>query len=286
MRSVGGAQHARGLGVQDHLSWPYDDRAEFRVRVGEFLGDGLARGLRCLYVAEGPLGLLETDVLGIPDLESLVERGALTLSVLGELYAEGAAIDPAETLATFAAATEEAVAQGYAGLRVAGDSTPLVRTTEQLAAFAAWEHVADRYMAEHPLSAMCGFDRRQLTPAATIALACLHPAARAGITPFRVYSSDHRADLALAGELDMSVTDDLRACLDRAGLDVSGELVVDGMALDFVDHRGLESIRDFASSHGATAVLRTGSDLPGRLIELLGLEGIRAESAPVEGVRA
>lgn len=281
---MGGAQHASGFGVQDHLSWPYLDRAAFHRRVREFLSDGLGLGLRCVYAAEGPRESLEADLVGIPDLQSEIGRGALALSVLGDLYPAGAAIDPGETLCTFAAATEDALAAGYAGLRIAADATPLVQSPEQLAAFATWEHAADRYMTDHPLSGMCGLDRRQLSATATTALACLHPVARTGTAPFRVFASDSHADLALAGDLDMSVIDDFRACLDRTGLEVTRELVVDGTRLEFVDHRGLESIRDFASRFGATAVLRTCSEMPGRLIEMLGLEGIRAESAPTEGV--
>lgn len=284
VRSVGGAERATGLGLQDHLCWPYLDRADFRRRVCEFFDDGFGLGLRCVFAAEGPLELLKADLAGLPDLHSRITRGDLVLTVLGDLYPEGAAIDPGEALSTFAAATEGALADGFAGLRVAADATSLVRSPEQLAAFASWEHTADRYMSEHPLSALCGFDQRKLTHAATTALASLHPAARAGVTPFQVYCSNHGADLSLAGELDITATGDFRACLDRIELDRTGELVVDGTGLDFVDHRGLVSIRDFASRLGATAVFRTCSETPGRVIALLGLEGIRAEPAPAEGV--
>lgn len=283
---MGGAQHAGGFGVQDHLSWPFDERADFLQRLHEFVGDGLDLGLRCVYAAEGPLEMLVSDLSGIPHLHDQIARGALVVNMLSDLYPPGAAIDPAQTLATFAAATDDALAHGYVGLRVAADSTSLVRTPDQLAAFAAWEHLADRYMSEHLFSAMCGFDRSQLPAAATLALACLHPAARAGVTPFQVFASGHGSDLALAGELDMSVTDDFRACLDRTGMEVPPELVVDGTGLDFVDYRGLESLRDFASRSGATAVLRTSSAMPARLIDLLGLDGIRAEWAGAEGVPA
>lgn len=284
MRSVGGAQHARGMGVHDHLSWPYEERADFHHRVHEFLAEGLALGLRCIYLADRPLEQLEADMAGIPGLREEIARGALSLTVLSDLYPAGTVIDPAATLATFAATTEDALAQGYRGLRVAADATPLVRTAPQLDAFAAWEHEADRYMTEHPLSALCGFDREQLPATATVALACMHPTARVGMTPFHLYSPDHGADLALAGELDVLATDDFRACLDRTRLTATRELVVDGSGLDFVDYRGLESIRDFATRIQATAVLRTCSQIPARLIELLGLEGIRAETPTTEGV--
>lgn len=281
---MGSAQHARGLGVHDHLSWPYEDRDDFVRRVREFVTDGLALGLRCIYAADRPLEQLEADLAGIPNLHAEVARGALTITVLGELYPEDAAVDHDMMLSTFAAATEDALAQGYTGLRVVADATPLLRSPEQLAAFATWEHKADRYMTRHPFSAMCAFDWTELPGSATAALACLHPAARAGMAAFGVFASDGHADLALAGELDKSATDDLRVCLGRTGLDITRELIVDATRLDFLDHRGLESIRDFASGLGATAVLRTSSGLPGRLIDLLGLDGIRAETAPAEGV--
>ena len=283
---MGSAQHAGELGVHDHLSWPYEDRADFVRRVQEFVTGGLALGLRCIYAADRPLGQLEADLAGVPDLHAEVARGAVRITVLGDLYPEDSVVDPDEMLATFTAATEDAVAQGYAGLRVVADATPLIRTPEQLAAFATWEHKADRYMTRHPFSAMCGFDWTVLPGSATAALACLHPAARAGMAPFRVFASDDHADLALAGELDVSAADSLRACLGRIGLDVTRELVVDGTRLKFVDHRGLESIRDFAKGFGATAVLRTSSALPARLVELLRLEGIRVEPATTEGVLA
>ncbi len=284
VRSVGGAQHAVGFGIQDHLCWPYTDRADFRRRAREFLSDGFDLGLRCVYAAEGPLALLLADLAGIPHLQSRIDDGDLALTVLGDLYPKGALIDSGAALSAFADATDDAVAAGYAGLRVVADATSLLRSPEQLDAFARWEHAADRYMAGHPFSGLCGFDQRHVTPAATTALASLHPAARAGVTPFQVYCSDHGADLALAGELDISATGDFRACLDRIDLDLTRELVVDGSGLDFVDHRGLVSIRDFASRLGATAVLRTSSETPGRVIALLGMEGIRVEPAPTEGV--
>lgn len=280
VRTVGDAGHAGGLGINDHLSWTYDDRHDFVQRVQEFLTDGLALGLRCVYAADRPAAQLEADLAAIPDLRTHLDRGDLTLTSLEHLYATGSVLDPAQMRASIAAETEDALTQGYAGLRVVADATALVRTPEQLSAFAAWEHTADRFMATHPLSGMCGFDGRQLSESAASVLACLHPAARAGTAPFGVFAPGERADLGLWGELDRSVLDDFRACLERTGLDAACELVVDGSRLAFVDHRGLESIRDFASGLGATAVLRTASSLPARLVALLGLEGIRVESAP------
>lgn len=283
---MGGAQHAGGLGVHDHLCWPYEDRSDFARRATEFLSDGLALGLKCVYAADRAPGGLDADLAGVPDLHAQVARGALEIAELSVLYPDFAVIDPDEMLGTIAAATEDALAQGYSGLRVVADVTPLLLSADQLAGFLSWEHTADRFIARNPVSGLCGVDLRAVPASTSTTLACMHPAARTGSAPFRVFAPQGPADLALAGEVDQSVADQFRACLEWTRVDVARELVVDGIHLRFVDHRGLEGIRDYAGASGATAVLRTSSKLPGRLIHLLGLEGIRAECANAEGVPA
>lgn len=271
--------------MHDHLSWSYRDRGDFVRRVNEFLRDGLALGLRCMYTADRPLSELVADLAPLPDLQAQLDRGALMITTMAELYDDIEVIDSDVMLASLSATVEETLAQGYAGLRIAADVTPLVRTPEQLCAFAAWEHTVDRYVSGNPLSGLCGFDRTQVSDSAAVVLAGMHPVARAGSAPFGVFATDGPADLAVAGEIDVSVAREFRTCLGRTRLGVARELVVDGTRLDFVDHRGLETIRDFASGIGATAVLRTSSGLPARLIGLLGLEGIRAEPAMAEEAR-
>ena len=283
MRSVGSTLNAKGLGAHDHLSWPYDDRRDFCCRVREFLTDGLALGLQCVYAADLPIELIVEDLAGMPELQCHIARGALVLRVFSELYPSDAAVDPDAMLASFSAATEEALAQGYAGLRVAADATPVLRSPEQLDAFVAWENKVDRYMTGQAFSALCGFERAALPASAGLALACTHPLVREGVTPFQVCASDRGADLAMVGELDFTVIDDLRECLDRTDLLSTPEVVIDGTRLRFVDHRGLECLRDLAARYGAIAVLRTSSPTPGRLVELLGLRGIRVEEAEVVG---
>lgn len=284
MRLAGTVLDAAGLGVHDHVSWPYVDRDDFCRHATTFLDEGLALGLRVVYAAHGPVEALKADLAGLPGLETALARGALQLSPLDELYAAGTAVDPERLLATFAAATQEALAQGYAGLRIAADATALLSSAEQVEAFAIWEHKADRYMTEHPLSAMCGFDRTQVPEQAVVTLACLHPNVPAGVTLFRLYAADGGAHLALGGEVDSCVAEDLTSSLGRTGLQPSGELVVDAERLDFVDHRGLISLRDFAVRSGTTAVLRTSHPMPQRLIGILGLDSIRVESPAVEEV--
>ncbi|MEV8510062.1 MEDS domain-containing protein [Actinoplanes sp. NPDC051475] len=118
-----------------HVCLAYDDPATFRTAARDFLAEGAAAGERVWYLASEPPHGWEFR----PDLIRL-----------GEHYPEGAVIDPARGLEAYAAATCQALADGYAGLRVAAEVTPLVRTPAQLDAFARYEHVVDRYMRTHP----------------------------------------------------------------------------------------------------------------------------------------
>ena len=65
-------------------------------------------------------------------------------------------MNPERVAASMMAATEQALADGFGGLAVSGDATEQVRTPVQRDAFARYEFL-DRYMASHPLSALCGY---------------------------------------------------------------------------------------------------------------------------------
>ncbi|GAA1300951.1 MEDS domain-containing protein [Saccharothrix xinjiangensis] len=272
MRTSGVLHATRGLGLHDHICWPYDDPAEFRRRAVEFLADGLALGQRCWYVSEGPTEELLSHVA---ELGAALDSGALRVVSIDDTYGDGGAVTPAEQVATYAAATRAALADGFSGLRVAAEATPMVRGDEALDAFCRYEHLVDRYMAGEPFAAMCAYDRTELPASAIGQLACLHPASGTGGSPFRLYAVPH-ARVALDGELDLESRDDFTRALDRADLRAGGgPVVVDGSSLEFIDHHAL-----FALSRAADGdvVLRTRRSAPARLAALVGVPGLRVEA--------
>jgi diguanylate cyclase len=142
-----------------HLCQPYVDRAEFVAAAVEFLAEGLLRGERLLYVAE----VVDAgDLAPLGDVEALLRAGVLATHATRELYAPGASIDPGTQVATYRRLTAEAVADGFAGLRVVADATALVAGTEDRAAFLRYEQLVDEVMRTSPLHALCGYDRRVL----------------------------------------------------------------------------------------------------------------------------
>jgi hypothetical protein len=274
MRTSGVLHATRGLGLHDHVCWPYDDPAEFRGRVVEFLADGLALGQQCWYVSQGSPEELASHLV---ELGAPPRPGALRVVSIDDTYGEGGTVSPAEQVATYAAATEAALAAGFTGLRVAAEATPMARGDEALDAFCRYEHLVDRYMAGKPFAAMCAYNRAELPGSAIAELACMHPASGADAAPFHLYAVPG-ARVALDGELDLDSRERFPLALDRAGLrdgDGDGPVVVDASSLEFIDHHALFAL---ARAGGGDVVLRTRHSGPARLAELVGVPGLTVET--------
>ncbi|MGH3481243.1 MAG: MEDS domain-containing protein [Nocardioidaceae bacterium] len=157
-------------------------------------------------------------------------------------------------------------------------STLRLRTPEHLNAWACCELLADRYMMTLPFSALCAYNRAELSKETIAHVACLHPTVNGG-APFRLYSSCAAA-AALSGDLDLTSCELFATALRRADLrPVDGELIIDATELDFIDHRNLLVLAAHARRCGAIAVLRTGfASSAARIVEILDVKDVRVET--------
>lgn len=276
MRASGSADSARALGPHDHLCWAYDDRDDFLAAALDFLAEGLAAHQRVQYIAEGDRNSLRRDLDGLDDHGCRGED--VELRPLDDVYGPDDVVDAEAQVAAYRRATDRALADGFSGLRVAAEATPLVRTAAQRRAFTRYEHLVDRYMVDHPFSALCGYDRSELGREAVAEMACRHPLGRSGTTPFRMFAAGD-ADLCFAGEVDIASIDLFRRTLADL-MDASGraEIMIDARDLTFVDHRSLTALEEEAARRGASVVLRSPLATSHRLAGLLGLQAVRVEA--------
>jgi MEDS: MEthanogen/methylotroph, DcmR Sensory domain len=242
MREHGLVTSAAGLGLHGHACWTYADDVELVCAAAEYLADGARLGQKLLYV--GPDDRLHlAEELGVE---------VLPLSAFCEL---GRPTDADRLLEVYAAATDQALAEGFSGLRVAADVTELAVDP---ACHCRWEVVADRFMAERPLSALCCYDRRRLAPDALRDLCSVHPVVNESV-PFRIYATGDA--LFLEGEIDYFSSDALERLLPLAN---AGK-VLDLSGAGFIDH------------HGARVLAESGVPLAGipdsmrRSCDLMGL---------------
>ncbi|RZU74499.1 DcmR-like sensory protein [Micromonospora kangleipakensis] len=261
-----------------HVCWAYDDPAVLDSRAMAFLAAGLAAGERVWLAAPSTPDSLTRRLDGHPGLADALRSGAARIVHVDDAYRVDEVIDPETQVRHYAAATADALADGYTGFRVVADATSLVRTPAQRDAFTRYEHLIDRYMRAHPMSAVCAYDRRELGEPAIAELACLHPETNADVL-FRLHAADPgEAAFALVGELDPSNPRLFATALDRVDPHpVDGRLVVDGAGLQFIDHRCLIHLGEHARRRGAIAVLRTTRSAAARLAELLELPHVRVE---------
>jgi ABC-type transporter Mla MlaB component len=265
--------------AHDHVCWGYRRPAEFAATAVKFLAEGLAAGERVLYVAPGDQSFLQGQLRTAGLFDASPRRDAVQVASVDATYATGTVVDPAGQVALYATATADALAAGFTGLRVAAEATSLVRTPAQLDAFARYEHLVDRFMATHPMSAMCGYDLAELGGEAVAELACMHPRAHESAALFHLHGHARVGSAAaLEGELDMEARRLWPLALERADLrPTAGTTVIDAAGLGFIDHRSLFALADYAERRGTEVVLKTRLSTPARLLELLDLTGVRVE---------
>jgi anti-anti-sigma regulatory factor len=261
-----------GLGLHDHPCWAFDGPGDFKGAAVRFLEDGRRLAQRLMYVGDGTEEKLLGDLDGLDDIIPMMDAGALEVVPLAGVHPRGEPVDPVARLATYAAATDQAVADGYSGLRVAAEVTSLVREPRTWDAHIAWESLADRFMATRPLSALCCYDRTQLDRGLIADLSSVHPVSRASadLPPFRVYANED--GLILEGEVDVFTIDALDRILDLV-MDGDGALNLD--RLKFADHHALLALarrRRALAERGARLRMKGASPVVRRLGQVLSMD--------------
>lgn len=281
MRSSGVVDATSGFGRHDHLCWSYDDRASLAEAARAFLAEGVALGQRVVYVGSRSTAALRDELVGLHDLDALLDSGAASIHTIEDRYRTtdraGSGQDD-----VYAEATRHALDLGYTGLRVVADATELVLDDAGRDAFVRYEHAIDRRMsAGLPFSAMCAYDTGRLGARTVAELACVHPLHRSGTTPFHVFADgDGDGRLAIAGEVDALGAADLRRALHRVLGDVApGTVELEASRLDFADHRALLTLEAAAAQAGVELVLLDPPSVITRLTELLPLRSVRVATA-------
>jgi hypothetical protein len=219
------------------------------------------------YVGADGVEAAQADLAQVDDLDRSLAEGAVCILPVEDVYGPGGPVDAERTVSFYAAATEQALADGFRGLRVGADSTALVRTSEQQDAFVGYELLLGRYMADHPLSALCGYDFG-LGDEIVGEFASLHTADPSDESAFRIFSCADGA-LGLAGEFDPVSVRVLNRVLSRLRTGADTRALVDMAGIEYLDHRLLLTLSTYAQAKDASLLLRSAPPFAARLIELL-----------------
>jgi hypothetical protein len=293
VRAHGELSEIPGAGATDHICWAYgQDDPSFDRAVRRFLAGGLARGERMLCIGErvlesvgldgdGPDGHASDDG-GLADPAALVASGALRTMTTAQAYEARGVFAAGHQLTYYGAATQEALADGYTGLRVVVDVSPLAVDPSVRAELVRWEHVSDNFVAGGTgFTAMCAYDA-ELAGEPLADVASVHPLVHVpAAPPFQVFFDDDR--VAVSGSIDTFGADRLARVL--AASPISGEgAVLDLARVDFVDVAASRVIARWAQDLNARSLpleVQGASPLLRRMWQVLGLADVaRVRFAP------
>jgi anti-anti-sigma regulatory factor len=226
----------------------YATGESFAEAARAYLRAGLARGDRLMWIGDDFAGRV-----GLAEAEDLLERGALQLPTSCS-YEADPSFARGEQYAFYDAATRQARADGYAGLCVVADGTPMAEDPARAPELVRWEHLADRFIADGAgMTAMCVYDGDRLPAATVTELAGVHPWVRT-ITedaPFRTWFDG--SELRLAGCVDTFSADRLGAVLASTVADGSVARL-DLSALEYADAAAVRAIAGWADQRQADGV--------------------------------
>ena len=240
--------------------------------IATFVEEGLSRDERVVLVLDAGVSQAVRDRL---ERRARPAAGAMRWLDVGAVYGEGGRIDAIAQLATFQRMLREALVDGYSGLRVAGDVTPVaLQAPEDLL---RWERTADAFEASSPVTGMCVIDARRVSTTVLEAVDVLHPATPLSIAAFHLHAGG-RTTLALTGEIDAFGAELLVRTLRTLGSVFAMTPALDLLDVTFMSHQALRVLEQVAADVGTTIELRNmsptirgiASELPLDHLEVLG----------------
>ncbi len=236
----------------DHIGWVVDGPAGFDAVAAPFLAEGASRGELLVYVAASP------DPGTLARLGPAVASHGVRVASTAEVYGPSGIVDAAAQRATFSGMLGQALADGYAGIRVAADNTPLITSEDRFAAWVRWELAADQFMAANPVTGLCAFDQRQADVGRLRHLATLHPLSPAGSPrpQYRLFADD--GYLRVVGQIDSFAAQQVRLALDV--LPPGTSVVVDVPAAGLANRTVTAALRQLREAGVAVTVRATNDD--------------------------
>jgi ABC-type transporter Mla MlaB component len=254
----------------EHACCRFDDARDRSRLTLAFVRARVRRGDKVIYFADGD-GVEAFDLQGSPALVPARERGQLEIRPSQDVYLQDGRFEPERILAMLLRDHEQAAADGYRGLSVAGEVPPTICQShggDQLTSYEA--QVASRCN-EPSYALLCQYDHRKFHPDLVEEVVESHQVdaapelaaiGRAG--ELAAVWDRRRSSLRLAGELDYSCAGVVSAVLDERFPD---QRRLDLADLSYVDVAGMRALRGRA---GQRLTIGPVSHAVRRLVPLLG----------------
>jgi len=151
-------EFVKSMRPRDHVILFYSNPEDKRMVLFTYLKAGLSRGEAAVYVAsqEAPEEIEEAMKRFNIDVETYEKSGALKVISYKDWYFRGGRFNAAETMELWKNLYEEALAKGFKGLRVTGETSCFFEK-RRVKELLAYEEALHRVL-EIPIAAICAYD--------------------------------------------------------------------------------------------------------------------------------
>ncbi|MDY0019317.1 MAG: MEDS domain-containing protein, partial [Anaerolineae bacterium] len=161
----------------DHLCCLYETENEYRAILTAFLRHGLEHHEKVLcivdaHTAESVLSFLQDAGL---DTAAYLAQGQLDILGPDEVYMQEGRFDPTQMIARLQQKAEQASAEGYTALCVAGETTWALRELPDSERLIEYEVRLNTFLPGSRCRVLCQYDMRRFSPAVLLDILRTHP---------------------------------------------------------------------------------------------------------------
>jgi len=165
------------ISVHEHLCVIYETREQQVGVAVPFLRIGLARGEKCLYVADENTASSILDAMreqGV-DVDTPVEKGMLAVSNKEREYLRNGHFDPDEMILYLAGNVREAKAAGFPAFRFAGEMTWALGGDLGADHLIQYEARLNHFLSEYDAVCLCQYNDKRFSPTTILQVLRTHP---------------------------------------------------------------------------------------------------------------
>lgn len=243
------------LAMSDHACLTFGDSEELLDLTAAFIRDGLATGLKVIWVGSSA-GQLEVDLAdrGLVVKPALESGQMSAVGVEGHVLSDQAAFESAHAIGWLTGQVDACRAQGFAGLRVALDMSWALQPISGVEQLPDFEDRVAAVLGGTSATILCQYDREKFDPVTLASIAPLHTRSVTAATYhadaiLRICRQYAPPGIRLAGEIDYRAEESLALALAEA-LRIDTDITVNMVELSFIDATCARMILNAARSLG------------------------------------
>ena len=168
---------------ETHYCGFYDSEEDRRQLSIMFVHEGVGTGEKVIYIVNSTpvVELKQSLAAGGIDVEALTARGQLVILTAQDAYLRNGEFDPEQMIDRLRAETQQALAEGYPGLRATGEMTWALAGEPGSERLIEYESMLNTFFPGSKFRAICQYDRRRFDSELLLDVLYTHPQVLRGL---------------------------------------------------------------------------------------------------------